>query len=264
MSGSFARYQSRDGEELSLTLDVDLKSEKIMDLIFKGTLVDHHQIEINHFKAQVLNNTVSNAYHLKRSSFDDKLNATTSLLQWLLSKAIENYRGETHLEFQKDCICLCYGIGINDIKKEVLARPDYELSHLIAETKATSACGSCRLQIIELLKNLREEYGLIKGLSHSKSHLDSHGHWLKIKNMYPAQLIIHLDELKKTWMLREGLVEQFMIELINIEGYHIQVSINDLKNPDQQIDKKRSEAILAALSDYWRGEVGALFFLTLS
>ena len=180
----------------------------------------------------------------------------------MLTKAVENYTGESRLEYQNDFICLCFGTTKSDVLKEVITRPDYSLTHLIAETNATSACGSCKTLMNETLNSLREEHGLIKGLNHSKSNVDSEGKWIKIKNMYPAELVLYLDQLKKTWMIREGLFNQFEIEIMTIEGYHLQLSIKDLKNPTIEVENKKVEAFLFALSDYWRGEIGALFFLS--
>jgi hypothetical protein len=99
---------------------------------------------------------------------------------------------------------------------------------------------------------------LIRGLTHSSTRLDKEGHWIKIKGMYPGDLLIKLDEMKKTWIQREGIEAQFKIEIQNIEGYHIWLSVapND--------DSVRNEKVLAALSDYWRSAIGALFFLHLA
>ena len=177
---------------------------------------------------------------------------------WLIQQAIEEYLGSVApLQNQNDLLCLCFGIGVSEIKHQVLTRSEYGLKEIVAETMASSACGSCREQLIKTMVNLREEHGLIQGLTHSQSRLDKDGHWVKIKGMYPSELLIKLDDLKVKWMIREGIENQFQIEIKNIEGYHLWLSISPFE------DTARNEKVLAALSDFWRSEVGALFFLHL-
>ena len=158
---------------------------------------------------------------------------------------------------EKNILCLCFGIGEEELKKQILLRPDYDLKEVISETMATSACGSCRSQIIKTMKDLREKHGLIQGLAHSQTRFDKEGNWIKIKNMYPSELLIKLDDLKIIWMKREGITDQFQIEILNIEGHHLWLSVS----PAQDIE--RNEKVLSALSDFWRSETGALFFLHL-
>jgi hypothetical protein len=148
-------------------------------------------------------------------------------------------------------------VGARELKKQILTRSDYDLTHLETETMATSACGGCRTLIQKTMQSIREEHGLILGLDHSESRLDKNGHWIKIRGLYPADLLIRLDKLMKVWMNREGIAEQFEIEIVKIEGYHLWLSVR----PD---DSDRSLKILQALSEYWRSEFGALFFLHLA
>jgi hypothetical protein len=265
MSNAESSYQNSEGLELKLFLDIDLKSERILDFYYKGSLSARYSDELEELKSLILNQSYTIALSLKRETLEREVRLENgkrplaSLSLWLTHQAIEDYLGTTAtLKEQADLLCLCFGIGKTELKKEVLLRSDYDLTQVIAETFATSACGSCRGPIIKAINDLREEHGLIRGLTHSSTRLDKEGHWIKIKGMYPGDLLIKLDEMKKTWMQREGIEAQFKIEIQNIEGYHIWLSVapND--------DSVRNEKVLAALSDYWRSAIGALFFLHLA
>ena len=70
MSQALAHYKSRAGEDLILYLDVELKSEKILDLKFKGQLVKLYESEIARFKEQVVNLSLKKALLLKRADFE--------------------------------------------------------------------------------------------------------------------------------------------------------------------------------------------------
>lgn len=272
MSNGHAVYTDPDGFFLNIFIDVDLKTEKIQDIYFKGNLETKYSLELNQLKNLVLNHSISDALLLKRSNLKDEVRlengnfALASLSLWLLHLAIDDYRGNSaSLNEQNDFLCLCYGIGLRELRTQVLSRSNYELSHLISETMATSACGSCKVLIQNALVTIREEHGLILGLDHSQSRLDKAGRWLKIKNLYPADLLIRLDDLKKTWMKREKILEQFEIEIVKIEGYHLWLTILLKENVEHssKISSKQSEGLLVALGDFWHSELGALFFLHL-
>jgi bacterioferritin-associated ferredoxin len=265
MSNAEAIYTNSKGLDLKLFLDIDLKTEVIQDFYYKGTLSSVYKEELEELKSLIMNRTYPEALNLKREILKKEVllpngkRPLATLSLWLTHQAIEDYLGNSNsLKAQTDLLCLCFGIGKKELKKEILNRADYDLKEVIAETFASSACGSCLPQIIKTLKDLREEHGLIKGLTHSQTRLDKEGHWLKIKGMYPAELVIKLTSLKDFWMKREGIEGQFQIEIKNIEGYHVWLEVN----PAEDID--RNEKVLNALSDYWRSEIGALFFLHLS
>lgn len=272
MSNGHAVYTDPNGLLLKIFIDVDLKTEIIRDIYFKGSLVEKYSLELNEVKNLVLNHSINDALLLKRSALKEEhclengSPALSSLSLWLLHLAIDDYKGtSSSLNEQNDFLCLCYGIGLEELKTQVLARSDYELSHLIAETMATSACGSCKVLIQRSLISIREEHGLILGLDHSQSRLDKTGHWLKIKGLYPADLLIKLDDLKKRWMIREDIFKQFEIEIVKIEGYHLWLTILPKHDANHlsEVTIKQSEGLLIALGDFWHSEVGALFFLHL-
>lgn len=264
MSKGVSVYKNKADAELHLSIDVDLKTQTIQDLFFKGSLKEKYLSEIEELKSLVTGVTIGVALGLKRSSLTREtrlLNgnlALASLTQWLLHRAIEDYLGTAAtLNEQNDLLCLCYGIGVRELKTQIVARTDYDLKALVAETNATSACGSCLPSILDTMKKIREEHGLIMGLDHSESRFDKAGHWLKIKDLYPAALLIKLDDLKKNWMIREGIVGLFEIEITKIEGYHLWLNVRPAE------DAQRATKVLEALGEYWRSETGALFFLHL-
>lgn len=264
MSNGEASYTNAQGLSLKLFIDVDLKSETIQDIYSKGELKDKYALELEELKSLALNQKIKKAFGLLRSQLSNELllakdeRAAASLTLWLLHHALEDYLGlDNTLREERDLLCLCYGVGVSELKKQILSRNDYELSHLVAETGATSACGSCKTSISLFFKTIREEHGKIEGLTHAQSRLDKSGHWLKIKGLYPSELVLKLDDLKNQWMKREGIVGQFEIEIQKIEGYHLWLSVS----PNE--DAHRSLKVLEALSDYWKSELGALFFLHL-
>lgn len=265
MSNAESSYKNSEGDDLKIFLDIDLKSEKIQDFYYKGSLSSVYEHELEELKSLVLNHTYVEVWDLKRERQKHEVRLPNgkrplaSLSLWLTHQAIEDYLGTSAtLSQQKDLLCLCFGIGESELKKQVLERPDYGLQAVVAETMASSACGSCKEQIVKTIKNLREEHGLIRGLSHSQTRQDTEGHWIKIKDMYPSELLILLDELKNNWMKREGIIGQFKIEIQNIEGHHVWLSVTPSEDTD------RNEKVLMALSDFWRSEISALFFLHLT
>lgn len=264
MSNGHAVYQNSAGDELHLHIDVDLKSECIQDFYAKGTLRETYAFELEELKSLVLGCSLEEALKTERGPLLHEVRLKNgdrplaSLTLWLLHKAIEDYLGTAAtLSEQNDLLCLCYGIGIKELKKQILARPDYDLPALVAETMATSACGSCRPTIVAAMQTIREEHGLILGVGSEESRLDKAGHWIKIKGLYPAELLIRLDDLKNNWMIREEIVGQFEIEILRIEGHHLWLKVLPADDPE------RSQKVLEALGEYWRSEFGALFFLHL-
>jgi bacterioferritin-associated ferredoxin len=174
---------------------------------------------------------------------------------WILRDALTAYSGEGRFcEEKSDLLCLCYSVSKKDIIRKVLSNKDFDLKLLIQDTMASSACGGCRIPILELINKTRIEHGLIKGLDHSKSRFDEKGNWIKIAGMYPGPLLIKLEELKNRWMKREQIENQFTIDFIDIEGFHLTVKINST-------NEKTINGLLQALGDYFKSELGILFFL---
>lgn len=254
MTNAVARSKS---QQVELQLDIDLNSQKIREVRVKCNSQGPLSEDFKQLESLILGKTIDEALSVKRADLTTEQKAIGSLPLWLLHKSIENYLGSSAvLAESKDRLCLCFGVGVSDLRKQILSRPEYELKHLIAETFATSACGSCLPQIKKTMEDLRLSHGLIEGLTHSKGRFDKDGNWVKVKGLYPGPLLVQLDDLKKKWMEREGIVGQFSIEFTEIEGLHLTVAI-------PETEKDRGEKILQALSDYLKSETGILFFLHL-
>lgn len=246
---------------VSLFLDIDPKRETIKDFHFDGPRAFHYAVEMQELKLLVMGKSLEELKTLSR----DKISVETKLESgslpvvpvglWLLKKAIATYSGEGRFyKEQQDMVCLCFSVTKSDIVKKVLSNKDFELKTLIQETMASSACGSCRVLIEKIIISTRDAHGLIKGLDHSKARLDNQGQWIKVAGMYPGPLLVKLDELKREWMIREKIEDQFQIEFVGIEGLHLSVKINST-------NEKIVSGLLLALSDYLKSKLGVLFFL---
>jgi bacterioferritin-associated ferredoxin len=251
MANASAHYKNPEGHVVELKLDIDLKSQVIRDVTSSGPQ------ELKDFEAELIGKTIDEVLLLKR----EFTKGLASMPVWLLHSAIENYLGnEAGLAAANDRLCLCFGITERDLKKEILKRPDYELKNVIAETFATSACGSCLPAIKKSMENIRLSSGLIAGMDHSKSRFDKEGHWVQFKGLYPGPLLIWLDDLKQKWMEREALIAQFEIEFKSIEGLHLDVNVINSKDKTN-VENDRALKILEAFSEYLKSETGILFFL---
>lgn len=252
MANALARYKN-----LQLELDIELSTQKIFEMKVSGDLKTADAAGFRQLESLVIGRSLDEALNIKRQELNPAEKTFGSLPLWLLHRAIENYLGsEAVLAESKDRLCLCFGVGVSDIRKQILKRPDYELKHLIAETFATSACGSCLSEVRKTMEDLRLSHGMIEGMTHSKGRFDKNGNWVKVKGLYPGPLLVLLDDLKKKWMEREGVTDQFTIEITDISGLHLSVSFPG-------VEKDRAEKILQALSDYYKSETGVLFFLHL-
>ena len=249
------------GGEVSLFLDINPKNDTIKEFFYEETGSSRYSIELNELKMICLGMSLTDALLIKRSDlqFVTKTNSglepMAALGLTLLKSAIADYVGIGRFyKEHSDMVCLCFSVTKKDIVEHVLADKDFELKTLIQKTMASSACGSCRPAIESIIIETRNQHGLIKGMDHSKSRLDANGKWIKVANMYPGPLLIKIEELKNTWMKREGIVDQYQIEFLNIEGLHLTVKIN----PSSE---KTDAALTSALSDYLKSELGILFFL---
>ena len=241
--------------EVSLFLDINPKNDSIKDFFYDGPNAAFYERELEELKNFCMGRSLEEIKSIKRKSLTYEKKSLAPLSFWLLKKAIADYEGESRsLKEEKDMVCLCFSVSKKDIVAKVLGNKDFELKSLIQETMASSACGSCRSLIETIIKDTRNSHGLIKGLDHSKSRLDKEGKWIKIAGMYPGPLLIKLEFLKNEWMKREGIVGQFDIEWVDIEGLHLSVRINST-------NEKTVAGLLSALTDYIKSELGVLFFL---
>ncbi len=247
--------------DVSLFLDIDPKRDTIKEFHFDGPKASHFAVEMEELKNLTLGKSLEQIKKMTRDqiSVETKLpNGKLPIVPvglWLLKKAIDTYAGEGRFyKEQNDMVCLCFSVSKADIVKKVLGNKDFELKTLIQETMASSACGSCRAPIEKLIIDTRNAHGLIKGLDHSKARVDASGNWIKVAGMYPGPLLIKLDELKREWMEREKITDQFEIEFTNIEGLHLTVSINST-------NEKTVAGLMSALTDFLKSKLGVLFFL---
>lgn len=173
----------------------------------------------------------------------------------LLNKALDSYLGEdVYLKERSDVLCLCYNVTKKNLKEFVLADIEFDLTKLLKNTMATSACGSCLKPINAYIAKIRSENGLIKGLKNSRARFDKEGHWIKINELYPADLMIKLDDLKNDWIAQNEIPESFSLEITDIEGNHVDMKMNIE-------DEFRRNIFTEALTEYYKEKTGTLFFL---
>lgn len=262
MFGSTAFFNANaSSNDLSLFLDIDPKNDLIKDFFFDGLKANHYKIELQELKILAVGQSLEAARKILRSDLtleteiSPGVKAARSLVLYLFKEAIESYVGHGRFyKEQTDMLCLCFSVTKRDIVKNVLANKNFELKTLIQETMASSACGSCRIPILNLINETRLAHGLIKGLDHAKSRFDDKGQWLKVAGLYPGPLLIKLEELKNKWMEREEIVGQFEIVFTAIEGLHVSVAITPA-------NEKTVTGLLSALTEFLKSELGVLFFL---
>lgn len=249
---------------VTLSIDIDSKSEQIKALYFQTTdneILKQHAASFEELTKKLTGQNVAWARSLTRSHFEHEYSFTNGhkaiapLGLTLLNLAIEDFYGEsTYLGEEKDWLCLCYGVSESDVERYVLNDKNLELKNIIEKTKASSACGSCKVPLIKTIDAIRLKHGLIKGLDHSRSRYDDKGHWIKIANMYPGPLSIYLDDLKNEWMKREEISGVYELVIKGIEGFHLDIEVHGA-------DAKVRLALLSALSDFYKSKLGILFFL---
>ena len=247
--------------DVTLFLDINPKNDVIKEFSYEGANAPRYKIELEELKLLAMGKPLSEAILIKRSQLQyvteirNNKEAISALGLTLLKSAITDYLSqERFYKEQHDMVCLCFSVTKKDIVEQVFSDKDFELKTLIQKTMASSACGSCRVSIEKIIVETRNQHGLIKGMDHSKSRLDANGKWIKFAGLYPGPLLIRLDELKKVWMTREGILDQYEIEFLDIEGLHLTVKINPS-------NEKSNAGLLSALSDYLKSELGILFFL---
>lgn len=249
---------------VTLSIDIDSKSEQVKSLLFQTTnkeILNNHRASFEELTNKLTGQNVSWARSFTRSHLENEFTlkngrkAIAPLGLALINLAIEEYYGEsTYLAEEKDWLCLCYGVTESDIESYVLNDKNLELKNIIEITKASSACGSCKDPLIKIIDDIRLKHGLIKGLDHSRSRYDDKGHWIKIANMYPGPLSIKLDDLKNEWMKREEISGAYELIIKGIEGFHIDIEVHGA-------DVKVRLSLLGALSDFYKSKLGILFFL---
>ncbi len=246
---------------VTLTLDIDLKLEVIKSLYFDSANQTFFETSFNELTQKLSGQKLDLAESILRSECANERKlangqkAIAPLGLSLLKLALEKFKGEsTSLSEEKDYLCLCYGVSKKDVEEFVLKDKNFELKELITSTKASSACGTCKIPLLSHIEQVRLKHGLIKGLDHSRSQFDEHGHWIKIAGLYPGPLLIKLDELKEEWMKREEIIGKYEIFLKNIEGFHLEIEVHGANQAVRT-------SLISALNDFYQSKLGILFFL---
>lgn len=243
---------------ISLKLEIDPKRDIIKTAKINNAQ-EAYQNDLDFFLTLIEGKSLDEARALKRLDFKEEKNHFIKVLPLamsLLNKAIDSYLGEdVYLKGKSDVLCLCYNVGKSSLVEMTLSDVNFDLTKLIKDTLATTACGSCLSPIKEYIAQIQSENGLIQGLKNTRTRLDKSGHWIKINGLYPADLLIKLDDLKEEWITQNE-IPNFALEILNIEGNHLDVKMN-------VTDEFKQKIFLDALRDYYKEKTGTLFFLHL-
>lgn len=249
-----------EGPGFTLCLDIKQKNNVITDLFLKSDdqkLLQEIQKELNECRDLFIGRSLEFVMTFNPQHLLNRLHpqALKPLIYSQILVALENFSGDKRvLSEAHDVLCLCFMVRKSDVEDSVVSDKDFNLSKLIAETKATSACGTCRESLNHEIEKSRLSHGLIYGLDHSRSHFDKNGNWIKINNKYPGPLVLEIDESIKKWLDREGVNDHFALEIKNIEGFHLDVYVTCN-------DPKKIEPYLEALTLHLKNEFKVLFFL---
>jgi NAD(P)H-nitrite reductase large subunit len=61
------------------------------------------------------------------------------------------------LEHPDEALCFCFGVTVGEVAASVLARRSPRVECVAADTQAGSACGSCRIEIADIIRALLSE-----------------------------------------------------------------------------------------------------------
>lgn len=257
-----AHYKDKKEERsfLSLYLDISPKNEEILEFHAEGEWLEKFAEDVSLLKNYVLKKKIEEVRILPESLFTGK--SVNKITIQLFYEALSTYLGEDQKVLSaKDNLCLCFGVSKNAIKSSLMKDKDYDLKKLISETMATSACGSCTHLIEDFFTQTRQAHGLIKGMDHARTRFNAKGEWVKINGLYPGELLLKIDELKNTWMKREELDQSYVLKIIDIEGFHLDFSIEGV-GEKKNISENIKTALALGLTDYLKAEISVLFFIS--
>jgi hypothetical protein len=238
---------------LKIFLEIDHHNDLITDFFFQGTLLPCYQNELDELKQKLIHKTLDEALLFKQSDFSSLIDSSKihSLSLWLVHRAIDKFRGRDEvLKPNHKNLCLCFNIGLDELDEKLSIDPDIELDQFTRETKATTACGGCKNIISKKLGAHR---------NFLRRRIDSKGKWIKIKGMYPAELVLLLDESLRHWLKNQKVVANLHCEILNIEGYHI-----DLKFMDDSASEIQDVVLINSLKNFWQEKHGLDLFLHFS
>jgi len=171
-----------------------------------------------------------------------------------LDRCIDYYYGqEATVPEQKDILCTCFNLTERKLKELVLKDHLFDLKKLIAQTHATSACGSCLPLIQKKMEQIRNENGQLSGAKSRRARKNSKGEWIKVAGLYPIDLLITLDDLKQEWLLKNDLTSKINITFTKLEGLHVKTEID-------VDDEFKKNLLIEALRDYVLDKLGVLIF----
>ena len=243
-------YQKNSDLFLKVFLEVDPYKDTITDFFYQGTLAPIHQNELEEVKLKVVNRTLDDVLSLKQSDFKILANQTKihSLGLWLVHRAIDNFRGRDEvLKSHHRNLCLCFNVGIDELEERLKSLPDLELDQFVTATKATSACGGCKNTITKRMSAHRKAL---------RRKVDSNGKWIQVKGMYPAELVLLLDESLRRWLKEQKIIHNLEAEIVDIEGYHIDINFTD--GSGKKIENKEA---LNSLKSFLQNEHDLELFL---
>jgi bacterioferritin-associated ferredoxin len=243
-------YQKNPDSFLKIFLEIDQHKELIIDFFYQGPLVDENRSELEELKEKVLNKPIDEILLFKQSDLNCLKNSEKihSLGIWLIHRAVDNFRGRDEVIHPSNKnLCLCYGVSLDEFEKTISSNPEIDLDQLIKLTKVTSACGGCKNIIIKKLDFYHNSI---------RRKLDSQGRWITVKGLYPAELVLLLDESLKRWIEIQAIAPKLNAEIMEIEGFHI-----DMKFTDENGINLSNPEILISLKQFWLKEHDLDLFL---
>lgn len=250
-------YQSNT---LGIELAFDPKSEIISDCRFYP-LDSKNSAESSNIARELctfsVGKNLKEIRHLNKIAFlNERLKSLPILVgeALLLDRCIDHYYGQGMVApEQKDILCTCFNLTQRRLKELVLKDHLFDLKKLIAQTHATSACGSCLPLIQKTIEKIRNENGRLSGAKSTRARKNAKGEWIKIAGLYPVDFLISLDDLKQEWLHKNDLLHKINIKFLKQEGLHIKLEI------DVDDEFKRG-LLLEALRDYVLDKLGVLIF----
>jgi hypothetical protein len=246
-------FQKNSDLFLKVYLEIDQHHETITDFFYKGTLVENHLNELIEIKEKIINKKIDEILQYRQSEFNSlkDSNKIHSLGLWLIHRAIDEFKGRDEV-LSPHCknLCLCFGFSLEDLETSLSLNPELDMDKLITDRNVTSACGGCKKSISEKLDKHRKSL---------RTKFDSKGKLIKVKELYPAELILILDNSLKKWIDNQKIISNLSAEIMKLEGYHVDVKFLDafganVSNPD----------VLISLKDHWKKELDLDLYLHFS
>lgn len=248
-------------KSLGIELAFDPKSEIIFRCRFYS-LKENGEAVVNSTTELVqelcLGKRLSEVRQVKKMAFlKDKMQGALGIIVpeiLALDRCIDHYfGGGAVVPNQKDLLCTCFNLTERRLKQLVLKDAHFDLKKLVAETHATSACGSCLPKIKSTIEKIRNENGVLQGAKSNRARKNSKGEWIKVAGLYPIDFLIALDDLKEEWLKKNDLHQKINIKITKLEGLHVHIEID-------VDDEFKRNLLLEALRDFVLDKLGVLIF----